>query len=237
MRKVFILLMMVALVAATPVVAIPTKEEILAQYGIVSMTTTPTIPESCPVCVNMCDVVTATNTIYTVHERVFDLMILDGIDQQMVKRAVSFVPNVFGFVIVPDDPTRYSVNEWNQPQPYDNETPVIILYDVRARNSTWIDGQPFVLGGMGRGQRIWIGLDPSQVSDVQLTRNLFHECTHTLAPPGSYIVTGFPNIDNLPSINSEFWLTHNGITGVYNKLLYTVGWYWKNQNAAWGGVN
>jgi hypothetical protein len=232
------------LIAPCVVSAYPTRDDIWSQYvqsNTQVVNTTPTVCPECPVC-EKCSY----SPKYT-HERTYDVMVLDGIDISLVKRALYFIPNQFGYVLIPEDTTRYYIDKTNNTRPYNNQTNLIILFDPTVRDSRFLDGDQatFVSGGKNGGHgRIWIGIDKSKVtSDFKVGRLIFHECTHDLAPPGAYSKTGFPNIDNIGG--DEFkdgsayssWKLHNGVDSVYTKLLYAVCWYWKNQNQSWGGVN
>ena len=144
--------------------AIPTKDQVLNQYRGYYPQPTVVTPNPQPVV-----------TVDTEHINVYRVMILDGIDQEMVRHAILYIPNAFGYEIVEPDPTQYRIDENNCVKPLQQD--LIILFDSVERNAT-VNGiyQTKLAGSAGYG--ISIGMDTSYVTDVRLSRLIYHECSH-----------------------------------------------------------
>ncbi len=82
---------------------------------------------------------TPVNVTYdTLHRHVYDVMILDGIDQDFIKNALMNIPNLFGFRIIPENPDDYEVDksntDWkNFVYPRKNRDYLIVIFDGSAR--------------------------------------------------------------------------------------------------------
>ncbi len=77
-------------------------------------------------------------TYETFHRHVYDVMILDDIDQKYVENALMTIPNLFGFRIIPVNLDEYEIDrsntEWkNFVYPRKNRDYLIIIFDGAAR--------------------------------------------------------------------------------------------------------
>ena len=155
----------------------------------------------------------------TLHDQVYEVMIIDGINETYVENALLMVPNEFGFIIVPPDTSRYGPAGWKDypdtPFPVGGETYLIIVCDItRYQNTEW---DKLIARGWTTPPdgRVVILVNASTCPEMRLTEIIEHECGH--------------NVELTPKLDNFTW----NIPG-FNSWLGSVGYgYYPGDMAAW----
>ena len=99
----------------------------------------------------------------------YNIMVLDGIDEQAIISALRYTPNIFSFNLVSNDPSQYTWNELGYPVPSIPRLIVVFNGTAHGYNLT-PTGYYF---GDGRSYIVYSGQDPYLLSWV-----FTHECLH-----------------------------------------------------------
>ncbi len=114
----------------------------------------------------------------------YNVMVLDGIDPAIIRTALMFVPNIFDFKIVPEDPTQYT---WDGVYAVPITPRLITIFNGTLHGYT----HPNAMGyhyWQGRSTVVYLGQDPYPFSWI-----ITHECLHEALKPTSI------NQDDQPS--------------------------------------
>lgn len=99
----------------------------------------------------------------------YDVMVLDGIDIDMVHTALCYVPNMFNFKFVAEDPSQYNFDKNGYAVPQRDR--LITVFNGTAHG---YDGGPVgYYYGNGRITAMYLGQDPYKLSWI-----ITHECLH-----------------------------------------------------------
>lgn len=99
----------------------------------------------------------------------YRVMVLDGINQSDIRKTLQYIPNLFSFELVPDDPLQYEFKDgYAVPQ----TARLITVFNGTMHGYT----HPNAVGynyGNGRSTIVYLGQDPYHLSWI-----ITHECLH-----------------------------------------------------------
>lgn len=108
------------------------------------------------------------------HIKVYDVMVLDGVDEKQVRRALLLAPNAFGYRIVEDNSSRYSPDVNGVPFPNDTEKFLILFIDGERYPKC-----PAAAFTVLESERITV-LVKDNYPDVLIMNIIVHECCHNI---------------------------------------------------------
>lgn len=99
----------------------------------------------------------------------YTVMVLDGIDQTQVRMALQYIPNLYSFELVPDDPSQYVFqNGYAVPQ----TARLITVFDGMKHGYVHPNAMGYHYWN-GRSTIVYLGQDPYHLSWI-----ITHECLH-----------------------------------------------------------
>lgn len=121
----------------------------------------------------------------TLHDQVYEVMILDGINRSYVEKALLLVPNEFGFVIVDEDPARYGPAGWRDypdvPFPYANQSYLLVIGNITKYQNCVHNGDLIARGWtIPPTGRAVVLIDEGTCPVVRLGEIVEHECGHNV---------------------------------------------------------
>lgn len=133
-----------------------------------------------------------------VSEYHYKVMVLDGINQTQIRMSLQYIPNLFSFEIVEDDPSQYVFKDgYAIPQ----TARLITVFNGTMHGYVHPKAMGYYYGN-GRCTAVYLGQDPYPLSWI-----IQHECLHE-----SLRESGI-NIDDLPSYSSLWnaWMQERNI--------------------------
>lgn len=131
----------------------------------------------------------------SVAEYHYNVMVLDGIDESIIKESLQYIPGVFEYTIVPPDPTQYHFAKVYRTDTCEYAIP------HTARLITVFDGRKHGYSGGPTGYHFWNGKSSivyKGEDTYTLSWRIIHECLHE-ALKGKGV-----NIDNQPSFIDQW---------------------------------
>jgi hypothetical protein len=128
----------------------------------------------------------------------YRVMVLDGINQTQIRMALRYIPNLFSFELVPDDPSQYEFKDgYAVPQ----TARLITVFNGTMHGYT----HPGAMGyhyWQGRSTVVYLGQDPYPLSWI-ITHECLHEALHDTPI----------NQDDLPSFAPLWneWMQERGV--------------------------
>lgn len=132
----------------------------------------------------------------TLHDQVYEVMIIDGVNRSYVEKALLLVPNEFGFVIVDEDPARYGPAGWvdfpDVPFPNTDQTYLIVIANITKYQNCVHNGDLIARGWtVPPAGRTVVLMDECTCPEIRLSEIIEHECAHN--------VELTPKLDNFPA--------------------------------------
>lgn len=171
MKKTLLALMIILLFVGSAAAAYyPTKQEAYYKYRYPTPTITPKpcptcpTPTPCPTC-PACPAVTDNVAYYS-----YKVMVVDGIDQEAIRHALAYIPNVFSYTLVPEDSSKYYFDTNGYARPTESRT--IVIFDGNKHGYTKGQATGYYLG-QGKATIVYLGQEPYKLSWL-----IQHECNH-----------------------------------------------------------
>lgn len=134
------------------------------------------VPEKPVKVVNVTKITVKTVTGSVVHDQIYEVMILDEtVDPALVRHAILLTPNVFGFVMVPEDTDWYYIDENGMPWPDED---FLVLFIDRENYPYMINNNLAGYTSSPSG-RVVIGIGDNWTA-MYIAEVLTHECTHNV---------------------------------------------------------
>jgi hypothetical protein len=108
------------------------------------------------------------------HIKVYDVMVLEGVDEERVRRALMLSPNAYGYNFIEPNISRYHFDTNGVPFPNDNETFLIIVGDAEDYPRADCGGYTYF------GSERIVVLVKDSYPDMIVMNMIVHECTHNL---------------------------------------------------------
>lgn len=130
----------------------------------------------------------------------YRVMVLDGINQSDIRKTLQYIPNLFSFELVPDDPLQYSFqNGYAVPQ----SPRLITVFNGTMHGYTHPNAMGYYYGN-GMSTIVYLGQDP-----YILSWPILHECLHEALPKSGSTI----DQDQQPTFIDQWnaWMGERGL--------------------------